>query len=319
MRVLAISILGAALASAQNIPPASCSPPTTAQLAKSTDYVGKRYARAGSLILLEAGRANSACFWKLRYRFPNSARELLLYLSPDRGYVTPLLYDVHSDPAAEITERAKETRQALLSGSPPSQGNASVPVAIVEFADFECPYCARMHQMLLQVLSEKSDVRLVYRNFPLSMHPWAKRAAEMAVCAGFQNHTLFWKAHDYLFDHQTILSATNIDASLSGYLAQQSSFNKDQFASCMSHELSLGLVTQDEDLGRRLGVHGTPTIFVNGERLPGVRTVAQLEKSIEAVQNGKPLPVPTVQQALIAPTCAVPRNRPVTASEGMHP
>ena len=214
---------------------------------------------------------------------------MILHLSPDRGFLTPTLYDLQKDPAVEIAEQQKKANELLVAGDPPFRGSKNAAVTVVEFADFECPFCSRMNGILKDLVADdkSGNIRIVYRNFPLSMHPWAKMAAEITGCAGFQSEALFWQAHDFIYEHQRTLSLDTISDQVRSYLAQQPGFDKEQYASCVSRELSLGVIMKDLALGRQLGVHGTPTLFVNGAHIPGVRDASQLKTAIDAVVHGQ--------------------------------
>lgn len=142
----------------------------------------------------------------------------------------------------------------------PSRGSPMAPVTIVEFSDFECPYCGRAHPILQQVLRDyEGRVRVVFKQFPLSAHPHAMPAARAAVAAGNQDH--FWEMHDLLFEHQRQLEEEDLER-----YAEQLGLDMDRFREDMQSAETQQRVEADKQQGQRLGVEGTPTFFVNGRR-----------------------------------------------------
>ena len=270
---------------------ATCVAPSAAAKERVTTYVHDRYQipSSTSLVLENDSQANTACFWKFSYKVGTTARRLVVYLTPDGGYVVPLLYDLSADPLAETKEAAKLLTSSLSPPTAARLGAASAPVTIVEFSDFECPFCKKTTDMLEQDVlpKEKDKVSLVFRNFPLQMHPWAKLAAEMAECARMQNANAFWPLHDYFFQNQGTLTNDTLRTRVKDTLLE-SGINESVFNSCLDRDLALGPVTQDISLGQKIGVHGTPTIFINGVLYDGTRDAATLSKVIEEAAAGKP-------------------------------
>ena len=118
---------------------------------------------------------------------------------------------------ANILDTAQDpfaaTRAALTTAGQPSKGPAHAPVTIVEYGDFQCSTCARMHPVLQQLLADHNDVRLVFKDLPLTqVHDWAMAAAIAAQCAFQESNEAFWSLHDYLFEHQEELNAQNLQS-----------------------------------------------------------------------------------------------------------
>jgi protein-disulfide isomerase len=160
----------------------------------------------------------------------------------------------------------------------PSVGPENAPVTIIEFSDFQCPYCARFQsQTLPQILSNYGDrVLFVYRDFPLtSLHQYALKAAEAADCANEQG--AFWKYHDLLFQNQSALD----DASLKGYAASLG-LDTTVFNQCLDTDKYQSEVQKDEQDGITAGVQGTPSFFVNGMLLTGAQPYSVFQAQIEA-------------------------------------
>jgi len=157
----------------------------------------------------------------------------------------------------------------------PSKGPEKAPVTIVEFSDFECPYCARGEASIREVLrAYEGKVRVVYRDFPLPMHPHAQKAAEAAHCAGDQGK--YWEMHEKLFASQQALEADD----LSGH-ARALGLDGAKFAACLDSGAKAGLVEASVQAGKGVGVTGTPAFFVNGLRLSGAQPFSEFKALID--------------------------------------
>jgi protein-disulfide isomerase len=189
---------------------------------------------------------------------------------------------------AELRERAKievllEPPRVTVAAEGPSVGPADAPITIVEFSDFQCPYCARAGAIVKQIHERyPSQVRFVYRHLPLErIHPQARGAAEASACADAQGR--FWDFHDKLFANQRALAA----ADLQGY-AKELGLDTQAFEQCVSERKFRSLVDRDlaaaaeaaSDSGKR-GL-GTPAFFVNGILLSGARPVEEFYRVIDA-------------------------------------
>lgn len=268
----------------------TCVPPTTKQQQDVTEYLAKYYHLA-VLMPIKNEKANDACYWK--FEFQNAqGKQVVAYLSPDRAFLTTELYDLRTDPLADERKRNESVTRMLTSGEPPSLGAADAPVTLVEFSDFECPYCQRLKTTLEQEVlpKEQGKVRIVFRNFPLPMHPWAKEAAMLAACAGLQDSANFWKVHDFIFNNQRDLTTDNLALKVTEFISTGTKVDKMEFHKCVDMDLTLGIVTRDIALGQQNGVRATPTAFVNGVRYEGVQSAAQLLAIIDSAVNGKAPP-----------------------------
>jgi protein-disulfide isomerase len=142
----------------------------------------------------------------------------------------------------------------------PTRGAPMARVTIVEFSDFECPYCGRATPIVERLLEEyPGEVRLVFMNYPLPAHTHAMPAARAAVAAGLQGK--FWEMHDLLFDHQTQLTDEDLDR-----YAESIGLDMERFHADLRSPEVQASVDADRDLGHELDVDGTPTIFINGRR-----------------------------------------------------
>ncbi len=158
----------------------------------------------------------------------------------------------------------------------PSRGPKEAPVTIVEFSDFQCPYCAQLSKTLHEAMAKYGDrVRLVYKQFPLSqIHPFAEKAAEASLCAADQNH--FWDLHDLMFDKQNELKEEDLKARGAELKLDSAAFND-----CLTSGKEAGKVKQDQREGFSLGISTTPSFFINGRYFSGALTLADISKAID--------------------------------------
>jgi protein-disulfide isomerase len=158
-------------------------------------------------------------------------------------------------------ELSDERWQALLAGQPAAFGAANAAVTVVEFSDFQCPYCAQAADTVKRLKQEYgSRIRFVFRHFPLPFHPDARAAAQAALAA--QQQGKFWEYHDLLFGNQTALGA---DALLA--YARRLGLDLDVFRSVAQGQSTSELVADDIRLGESVQVQGTPTMFVDKRRV----------------------------------------------------
>jgi protein-disulfide isomerase len=157
-----------------------------------------------------------------------------------------------------------------------AQGPADAPVTLVEYGDYECPYCGAAYPIVKEVQRRLGDrLRVVFRNFPLTqVHPHALRAAEAAEAAGAQGQ--FWAMHDTLFEHQRALD----DAHLAQYAAELG-LDGARFARELGEHAHAERVRADVLSGARSGVNGTPTFFIDGVRHDGDYELDTLLAAIE--------------------------------------
>lgn len=156
------------------------------------------------------------------------------------------------------------------------RGNKNAKITIVEFTDYQCPFCSRFHDTMKQVMAKyPTQVRWVLKHFPLeSIHPYAKKAAIAAECAGEQNK--FWEYSDAIYANQTSLN----DAYLST-AAKNLKLDTKKFDSCLSSEKYAGKVNADLQQGQTYGVRGTPGSFINGTTIPGAVPFEQIDAMIK--------------------------------------
>ncbi|MEM3030926.1 MAG: DsbA family protein [Candidatus Micrarchaeia archaeon] len=160
-----------------------------------------------------------------------------------------------------------------------ARGNASAPVLIVEYSDFQCPYCAEFWRATLPAIERDfvstGKARFAYKHFPIeNIHPLAAAAAEAAECAGDQGR--FWEYHDLLFANQNSLS----EGSLVSFAANLS-LDLPLFNACLEERAKAGLVAAHQSEGLANGVRGTPTFFINGRIVSGAQPYPVFKNIIE--------------------------------------
>jgi protein-disulfide isomerase len=170
-----------------------------------------------------------------------------------------------------------EAPRVQVSSTGPSLGPDDAPITIVEFSDYQCPFCSRAEPLIQQVLAKYPDsVRLVYRHFPLdSIHPNARPASIAAVCAEEQNQ--FWAFHEKVFANQRALGAENLIR-----FAEELELDLEAFNLCRAGDAAAARVAADVAAGEAAGTTGTPAFYVNGIKLSGARP---LEAFVEVIER----------------------------------
>jgi protein-disulfide isomerase len=199
---------------------------------------------------------------KIDVKVDDNLQSVKFYVSKDGKYlIRGELSDMTKDPLAE-------NRVKLQTKDAPSSGDPAGSVTMVEFSDFECPVCRSLHDVLQGLLVAYPQVHLVFKDFPLEQHPWARIAAIAGRCAYNQDPKSFWKMYDLIYDNQEIISAENAYNKFNDY-ASQVGLNADSFKSCLSSPEAAAAVDASRANGLALEVSSTPTIFINGRRVVG--------------------------------------------------
>lgn len=168
----------------------------------------------------------------------------------------------------------------MATNDDPAVGAAKPQITIVEFGDFQCPFCLKAYPIIRSLVTQYGQsVKLIYRDFPLEdIHPEAKLAAQAGYCSHLQN--LFWPLHDKFYQNQDKLSRNFIIN-----LAEQVGVKRAQFLQCLDSDEAKKEVEQDQRDGLIAGVAGTPTWFINGYRVAGVIPGDIFNKIIESLTN----------------------------------
>jgi protein-disulfide isomerase len=186
-----------------------------------------------------------------------------------------------AQPAQEATPEVR--RYPIPVDDDPFLGPADAPITIIEFSDYECPYCQKWHIEVLPRLIEKygDQMRLVYRDFPLvGMHSNAAPAAEAANCAGDQDK--YWEFQELLFNGEMALTRKTYEA-----YAQQLKLKTDEFNECLDDRRYQQEVEADYNYAGKLGVQSTPTFFINGLAVIGAQPFEVFERIIDMELAGE--------------------------------
>ena len=194
----------------------------------------------------------------------------------------------------EESKRAAEVHAALLPAMAgmPSKGSDNAPITILEFSDFQCPYCANAAETIEKVFAKNSkDVRLVYAQFPLeSIHPWARTASIASLCAMNQSMDAFWTLHDGYFAHQKEINADNVVEKSREYVSA-SGIDMATWTACTTdtnseaYKNASGEVDRAFELGREYGVNSTPGFFVNGRYVSGAQSEEVFQSLIDKARE----------------------------------
>jgi Na+/H+ antiporter NhaA len=158
------------------------------------------------------------------------------------------------------------------------RGPAKAPVTVVEYGDFECPYCGQAEPVVREILADYGDVRYVWRHLPLNdVHPHAQLAAEGAEAAAIQGK--FWEMYDQLLTHQGRLTAEDLIE-----YAGELGLATEQFAKDLARDAGAARIAEDVDSADLSGVSGTPTFFINGKRHPGAYDLGALSDAVRAAR-----------------------------------
>ena len=173
-------------------------------------------------------------------------------------------------PEAQMTVPVSAARDHI-------QGPDGAPVTLVEYGDYECPYCGAAYPVIKEIQAQMGDgLRFVFRNFPITnSHPHAEKAAEAAEAAATQGH--FWEMHDHLYEHQQQLTAEHLHAH-----AQALGLDLKRFDQELADNVYAPRVREDFMSGVRSGVNGTPTFFINGVRYDGSHDLDSLLAAVRS-------------------------------------
>lgn len=213
-----------------------------------------------------------------------------LDVSRSSDAIAAMLAEKEAEQQREAEAKKKQLDDAVEGY--PVRGNPNAPVTIVEFSDFQCPYCARGASTVDEILKKyPSDVKVVFKHFPLGFHNWAKPAAIAANCAAKQDDDAFWGLHDKFFAAQKEITAENVMAKSREYL-KSTGVDLAKWGECAEktdgaeYIAVAAAVDADMALGQSLGVTGTPAFFVNGTFLNGAQPIAAFEPLIAKAKSG---------------------------------
>ncbi len=207
--------------------------------------------------------------------FEKVASQIQVYLEQQRLSQAYEDYLTHLEDKYRVTYDLEPFRVAIDTAGEPAEGPADAAVTIVEFSDFACPSCAKLEPILKRLREHYGEkLRVVFKQFPLAVHPHARQAAEASLCAHAQGK--FWELHDAMFADQTKLETEDLQAK-----AQAAGLDPGAFFSCLEGGEQAEAVRQDVREGTVAGVSGTPAIYINGRTVIGTVTYESLAATID--------------------------------------
>jgi protein-disulfide isomerase len=222
-------------------------------------------------------------------------QDLTFLVSKDHSSMMRLTkFDLSKDPYAQ-------TMSKIDTGGRPSRGSKASKVVVVNFDDFECPFCSRMHQTLFpEILKEYGDrITFVYKDYPLvEIHPWATHAAVDANCLAAQSGDAYWDFADYIHANQHEVNnektpGARLEALDKLTMLQGQKHNLDvvKLQSCIKAQDESAVKASMKE-AEAIGVEATPTLFVNGEKMDGAQSVTEMRAALDRALKDADLPVP---------------------------
>lgn len=195
-------------------------------------------------------------------------QQMVLYVAPDEKYAfTGEIIPFGADPFAAARQQLAASTTGI------ARGPANASLTIVEFSDLECPHCKQAQPVIEKLMGDFPNARLVFQQFPIeSAHPWAFKAASWAQCIGQENKGSFWKFVNGIYDDQLAIDAQNADAKMKEH-ATAAGADATKAAACASSPDTAKAVHESFDLGKGVGVTGTPTVFLNGRKIAGITSI----------------------------------------------
>jgi protein-disulfide isomerase len=231
-------------------------------------------------------------------------QDLKFVVSKDgSSLVRTIKFDLTKDPFAE-------TMSKIDTGGRPARGAKASKVVVVNFDDFECPFCSRMHQTLFpEILKEYGDrVTFIYKDYPLvEIHPWATHAAVDANCLASQSSDAYWDFADYIHANQHEVSnektpGARLEALDKLTMLQGQKHNLDvvKLQSCIKAQDESAVKASMKE-GDAIGVEATPTLFIGGEKVDGAVPISEVRAALDRALKNANLPVPEHPAAAAAP------------------
>ncbi|MGA9210429.1 MAG: DsbA family protein [Terriglobales bacterium] len=195
-------------------------------------------------------------------------QQMVLYVTPDEKHAfTGEIIPFGADPFAPARKELATSTTGI------ARGPASAQLTVVEFSDLECPHCKQAQPVIDKLMGDFPNARLVFQQFPLeAVHPWAFKAATWAECIGRENNAAFWKFVNGVYDDQLNIDPQNADAKMKEH-ATAAGADAARAATCAASPETAKAARDSLELGKALGVTGTPTVFLNGRKIGGVTSM----------------------------------------------
>ena len=223
-----------------------CSDLTAPAQQRLKSYVAKQFRLLpGTPVSVSSDEVQAGCYRKVT--LAGGGMRIVLYVAPDQRFVAPSISDTEMDPVATLKSEDLRIARVLLSDpSLARRGRSDAPVTLVEFADFQCPYCRDLDNWIKSLPPDLArETRTVYKFFPLSIHPWAQAAATVAACAELQSQDAFWALHDFFYREQDRLTAGLVPERAAGALGDRLGPKLPEYRACLAGHLADHLVDRD--------------------------------------------------------------------------
>jgi len=203
------------------------------------------------------------------------------WLTPDNHLIIGRVFDLKEDPYQ------KNLAKINLANAP-TTGAPDAKVTIVEYSDFQCPYCSQAHATIDQLMQQyQGKVKLVYKHLPLNMHNWAEDAAVASTCVYQQDNATFWKLYDYLFTNQGTVTKETLAQKVE-QATKDSKVNQEELKKCIDTKATMAIVKANMTEAESLGLNSTPSFVINGRPVIGALELAQFKQVVdEALATAK--------------------------------
>jgi protein-disulfide isomerase len=257
--------------------------------AKVAEYMTSLYPNISEVIIEDVTREEGFPYYKaiLLLKSGNRQQKTQVHISGDGQYlVLGQVWDLTVDPAVAKWNQKKQGAEDRLAKidltDRPFKGNPDASVVVMEFSDYQCPYCSRAYLGLEQQLLEKygDQIKLVFKHLPLDMHKWAKKGAVAAACAYVQDPSLFWEIHSRLFTNQKTITVDNLREKVEGF-AEETALDKEEFLGCFDSDRTVSVVEADLSEAQQLGLRSTPTFLINGALVSGAIPFEEMASYID--------------------------------------
>ncbi|GJM16512.1 MAG: hypothetical protein DHS20C13_18390 [Thermodesulfobacteriota bacterium] len=196
-------------------------------------------------------------------------QQVPLFVSTDGKHMVLGAPGLGTDILDSTIDPHKEAMDRISLDNVPTKGTEGAQVTVVEYSDFQCPFCQRGKEMLPQILKDyEGKVSISFKQYPLPNHNWAMKASIASLCAYEQGNDKFWAFHDKVFDNQKKIKLETADETFNGY-AKEIGLNTAEFDKCVASDEMAARVKADMAEAQSIGVNSTPTFVVNGMKVPG--------------------------------------------------
>lgn len=253
--------------------------PTTSSLKWYQKTSGILFAGCGGLALVMVLVVVGMVFHYYRTIISGNGAELATKFAPQ--HIATAGFTTADGSSGDAGSDSMVDRTTLEQGDFPTLGSNTAKLTIVEFVDFKCPNCETAYPIMRQLIKEHgADVKIISRNSPFeSLHPGTTRFAQIAWCAEQQKN--YWAVHDYFFENQANLPVVLSPDDL-GALAGRFGLDPQKLSSCLTDQRSLIAINKDYTQALSLGVRGTPTFFINGQKVEGVVPYSSWEELLQS-------------------------------------